>query len=342
MVRLAGPLLLAIAAGAARAAADAPPGDLGALGGAGGFHTEGHAAIDDVFGDANDYRRTIDRFLELSTRMATLRDEFASAVQMTLTELGVRGPRPPGVIPRRGCPVEQVATPYARANRLGGEYLHLGRELTRHHEQVREFDRLGESVGLTPDYRAKVRRVLVQYRALVTDYREMKIAFHDQLVDELHYAGCDLWALIQKGDPQARPRPDGSKEDEWPAPGAAGAPGVPGPAREPPSEQPPPGLPPERVPPAAAIPLPRRPNETASRTGILFYVDNTKCRRPTAVILDGARLGEVAAGTRAGYQSQAGPHDLCLLDDPQRRCGQPGTVRRSYLHEGWTITLRCD
>ena len=23
-------------------------------------------------------------------------------------------------------------------------------------------------------------------------------------------------------------------------------------------------------------------------------------------------------------------------------CGDPGTMRRGYLHEGWTITLRCD
>jgi hypothetical protein len=53
-------------------------------------------------------------------------------------------------------------------------------------------------------------------------------------------------------------------------------------------------------------------------------------------------MGEVPGGTRSGFQTQAGPHDLCLVDDPKRTCGQPGTVRRTYLHEGWTITLRCD
>jgi hypothetical protein len=314
------------------------PSDLGAVG---GFRLEGKPAIDDVFGDAADYRRIIDRFIDLSGQMSTLRDQFAGTVQTALTQLGVRGPKPT-TPQKRGCPVDAVAGSYAKANHLGSDYLHLGRELTRHYEQIKEFDRLGESVGLTPDYRAKVRRVLAQYRVLVTDYREMKVAFHDQLIDELRYAGCtDLWALLQKGDPQIK-KPDGKSDDEWPAPGTLGAPGVAGPAREPPNELPPQTLAVEKVPPQNPIPMPKHPPDPRSRTGVLFYVDNTRCRRASSVILDGTRLGEVPGGTRSGFQSQAGPHDLCLLDNPKTRCGQPGTVRRSYLHEGWTITLRCD
>ena len=310
---------------------------------AAGFRLEGHAAVDDVFGDASDYRRTIDRFLELSTQMSAMRDDFARTVQVALTEIGVRGPRA-GAPVKKGCSVDGVAVPYARAYHLGGQYLHLGRELTRHHEQIKEFDRLGETVGLTPDYRTKVRRVLAQYRALVTDYREMKVAFHDQLVDELHYVGCDLWILLQKGDPQTHGHGD-KPGDDWPAPGTPGAPGVPltGPAREPPSELPPNNLPVEHVPVATPIALPRdKKTPEAARSTILFYVDNTRCKRKNNVILDGKSLGEVQGGTRSGFQSQAGPHDLCLVDDPKRSCGQPGTVRRTYLHEGWTITLRCD
>ncbi len=312
------------------------------LGAAGGFRLEGRPAVDDVFGDASDYRRTIDRFLELSVQMQTLRDDFARTVQVTLTELGVRGVRP-STERKRGCPVDGVAAPYARASRAGGEYLRLGRELTRHHEQIREFDRLGESIGLTPDYRTKVRRVLAQYRALVTDYREMKVAFHDQLVDELRYAGCDLGTLLQKGDPQTHGKGDTKPDEDWPVPGTPGAPGVPssGPAREAPSELPPPNLPSEHVPPNQPIALPRKA-EPQARSGILFYVDNTRCKRLSSVVLDGSPIGKVPGGTRSGFQSLAGPHDLCLLDDPKRSCGQPGTVRRSYLHEGWTITLRCD
>ena len=306
-------------------------------GGGAGFHLEGRPAVDDVFGDAADYQRIIDRFLDLSTQMTTLRDTFAKTVQDTLTALGVRAVKPvPG---RRGCPVDAVAPSYAKGYKLGSEYLRLGRELTRHFEQVREYDRLGETIGLTPDYRVKVRRVLAQYKALVTDYREMKVAFHDQLVDELRYQSCDLWALLQKGDPKlVAPK----APDEWPQPGTPAAPGGVAAAVDAPSELPPLTLPVERVPPPSPISLPKAPGPQQPRSGILFYVDNTRCKRPSAVTLDGKPLGAVAAGTRAGFQSQAGPHDLCLLDDEKRTCGESGTVRRSYLHEGWTITLRCD
>lgn len=341
---LGGALALGLAAPgwAAAAGPDAPaPSDLGSQGPT-GFRLEGRSAVDDVFGDASDYRRIVDRFLDLSAQMSSMRDDFARTVQVALTELGVRGPRA-GAPAKKGCPVDNVAVSYARAYHLGGQYLKLGRELTRHYEQIKEFDRLGETVGLTPDYRTKVRRVLAQYRALVTDYREMKVAFHDQLVDELHYVGCDLWVLLQKGDPQTHAHGD-KPTDDWPAPGTPGAPGVPsgGPVREAPSELPPSNLPLEKVPVATPIPLPKRNGEPPQRSGILFYVDNTKCRRKNTVVLDGKTVGEVQGGTRSGFQSQAGPHDLCLIDDPKRSCGQPGTVRRTYLHEGWTITLRCD
>ena len=186
------------------AAAATAPVDAGS-----GFHLEGKPEVDDVFGDASDYRRTIDRFIELATQMQSMRDEFARSVQSALNELGARGggtvEKKPTVKKGR-CPVDTVAAPYAKAHHLGAEYLRVGRELTRHYDQVKEFDRLGESIGLTPDYRWKVKRVLQQYTTLLTDYREMKVAFHDQLVDELKYAGCDLQALLIKGDPQALKR----------------------------------------------------------------------------------------------------------------------------------------
>jgi hypothetical protein len=295
------------------------------------FHLERPAAIDDVFGDSSDYRRTVDRFLELTGHMQAMRDEFAKSVQATLAELKDRAP----VKGKRICPTEQVAAPYAKARHLGAEYLRTGRELTRHWEVVKEYDRLGESMGLTPDYRWKVRRVLQQYQALLVDYREMKVALHDQLDDELKFAGCDVNALAPKGD-----------DLQWPQPGQPGAPGVML-AKAEKSETLPATLPSEKVlqPP---IPIPPRkvtaPADPSAgpRSGILFYVDNAKCQRATSVWLDGKKLGEVPAATRVGFQTAPGPHDLCLLDDANKKCGAPGTVRKSYLSEGWTITLRCE
>ena len=310
-----------------------------------GFRLEGKPAVDDVFGDASDYRRTVDRFIELATQMQAMRDEFARSVQAALDDLGAHAIDKKGATGKRGhCPTDTVAAPYAKAHHLGAEYLRVGRELTRHYDQVKEFDRLGESIGLTPDYRWKVKRVLQQYATLLTDYREMKVAFHDQLVDELKYAGCDLQTLLIKGDPQAKT----AGEDAWPQPGQPGAPGVQIAKNDAtPRETVPPNLPAERVPPQQPIVLPKHPapadptgNET--RSGVLFYVDNTKCQRGATLYLDGKKIGEVPAATRVGFQAAPGPHDLCLIDATKKDCGAPGTVRRSYLHEGWTISLRCE
>jgi hypothetical protein len=327
-------LALALLAAATSARADGPAVDAGS-----GFRLEGKAAIDDVFGDASDYRRAVDRFLELTAAMQSMRDEFAHTVQTVLGDLGARGGARP-----RGCPSDAVAPPYARAHHLGAEYLRLGRELARLYDSVREFDHLGETIGLTPDYRWKVKRVLIQYNALLTDYREMKVAFHDQLNDELKYCGCDLAALLAKGDPKAN-----LSVDDWPAPGTPGAPGVVATTRTVAdhTEAPPPSLPAEKVPPAQPIQLPKArlapaDRSAEARSGVLFYVDNSRCQRGTVVFLDGKKLGEVAAATRVGFQTVPGPHDLCLIDDAKKSCGQPGTVRRSYLHEGWTIALRCE
>ncbi|HEY2748810.1 MAG TPA: hypothetical protein VGL86_29520 [Polyangia bacterium] len=337
--------LVVLAAVVLGGAADAAPTEVAAAAQAqpavdagSGFHLEGKPEVDDVFGDASDYRRTIDRFIDLATQMQAMRDEFARSVQSALTEIGARG-----VAKKGRCPTDTVAGPYAKAHRLGVEYLRVGRELTRHYDQVKEFDRLGESIGLTPDYRWKVKRVLQQYATLLTDYREMKVAFHDQLVDELKYAGCDMQALLIKGDPQAGKL----GEEPWPLPGQPGAPGVAIAKNDAAHESLPPNLPAERVPPQQPIampkhPLPADPTVNDTRSGVLFYVDNTKCGRSSTVYVDGKKVGEVPAATRVGFQAMPGPHDLCLLDATKKECGAPGTVRRSYLHEGWTISLRCE
>ena len=51
-------------------------------------------------------------------------------------------------------------------------------------------------------------------------------------------------------------------------------------------------------------------------------------------------------GTRTAFYATPGGHDLCLIADTaaerRKKCGDPGTVRKSYLHEGWTIALRCE
>jgi hypothetical protein len=321
------------------AAQPAPPPSLEAGRDAGaGFHLEPRPAFETVFGDAESYRRTVDRFVTIADRMQQRRDEFARAVQTGLAKLA-------GTSGKRTCPEAEVAGPYARAQRLGQEYLRAGRELTRHYEQIKELDRLGETIGLTPDYRWKVRRVLEQYQALLIDYREMKVAFHDQFVDELRYASCNLDRLLERADASAL------KAESWPAPGQPGAPGV-AVANAGTTDK---TLPAESLPDISG-PTPRpskdkvmarteQPAEAppTPRAGIFIFIDNTRCSAGTHVTLDGKSVAEVPAATRSAVQTTLGPHDLCLVPDgSQKKCGDPGTVRRSYLHDGWTISLRCN
>ena len=301
----------------------------------GGFRLEPRPVIDDVFGDSGEYRKIIDRSLAVGEAMRRTREQFARALQSVLVE-SRPGPGKPAPA-ARSCPERAVAAPYARAYELGQGYLRAGRELTHRHEQVRDLDRLGETVGLTPDYRAKVKRVFSEYQALLIDYREMRIAFHDQLSDELRFARCDLSRLLARA---------GATADDDPWPGAEGL--ALGDDPSAPVARPAPAVPGSTAP-AGATPSPRSAagaSTTPDRSGVLFYVDNTRCPTAASVVLDGRPLGQVPAAGRAAWQTTPGPHELCLLSDlagpTPRRCGEPGTVHHSYLHEGWTIALRCE
>jgi hypothetical protein len=341
--------LLAPLGGAVAAPAQPPAGQLPANPGDAGFRLEPKPIIDDVFGDVAEYRRTIDRFLGLCDSMQKVRDEFAQAVQGALVSVQP----PPGAKserPLRKCPAAQVAQPYARALKLGRTYLSTGRELARRYEQVKELDRLGESLGLTPDYKQKVKRVLAQYGALLTDYREMKVAFHDQLTDELKFAGCDPEKLLAL----ATTPPNAPLKDEaWPAPAElaptiAATPAEAAPRSDEKGDAKVEAKADPKVEAKADPKVDPKTGETAALpvAGILFYVDNTRCTAVTEVALDGRLIGEVPGSTRSAFQATPGPHDLCLLprgpSTSSKKCGDAGTLRRSYIHEGWTISLRCD
>src|SRR5262249_48960159 len=134
-----------------------------------GFHMEGQPQLEIPFGDADAYRKTVDRFLALHDQMQELRDDFSRSVQDVLARVAV----PEAGDKKRHCPEAEIAAPYARAFQLGQQYLRSGHELERAFGQVRDLDGLGETQGLTPDYRYKVKRVLELYKQLLADYREM-------------------------------------------------------------------------------------------------------------------------------------------------------------------------
>ena len=262
---------------------------------------EGQPQLEIPFGDADAYRKTVDRFLALHDQMQELRDDFSRSVQDVLAKVAV------GDDKKHKCPEAEIAAPYARAFQLGQQYLRSGHELERAFSQVKDLDGLGETQGLTPDYRYKVKRVLELYKQLVADYREMKIAFHDQLAGEIRFRGCDPDKLIAHAEQTGKDAADKTV----PAGQAAGG-------KTPPTDEP----------------------RTAQMVN--FFVDNARCKEPVRVYLDQVPVGAVDGTARGGFRAKAGPHDLCLLfQSDKKACGAPGTVRRAYLHEGFAISLRC-
>jgi len=282
----------------------------------GGFKMEGAPKTDNLFGDTKTFTREVDRYLALYDAMQRVRDAFSRSVQTALAELGAHQAAA-GRNGTRTCPTERIALPYALSYHLGEDFRRSQAELGRRYAVIKSLDALGETAGLTPDYRWKVRRTLALSKEITTDWREMQAFFVEHLGKELAFFGCVPEQLIARGE-------------------AAGADALTRAADQ--------GPPPTLTPPARPDPLrgkkPDAPPPVAAT--ITFTVDNTSCPGALGVFLDGQPLGRVAAEARAAFAALVGPHDLCLIPDgsPQR-CGDLGTVRRTYLHQGWTILLRC-
>jgi hypothetical protein len=288
------------------------------------FRTDVTPRVDPVFGDVNTLRRSVDRFLSLYTEMEQVRTEFSGAVHGTLAQLA-----PPGGVTARRCPTSALAQ-YARALSAGGRYLGLGRQLEARYREIRRADELGDAAGLTPDYRWKVKRARELYLELLRDYREMRVAFYDQLGAEMRHAGCNTAAFSRvKGGKKNADTPDPSDPASWAidedAPEAAPETG----GAEPPT---PAGT---KAPKPAPLP--------AAAVAIWIEIDNSHCSQPSQLTVDGAVLGTVNGQKKLSVRTRSGPHEICVLPiGDKRTCGEPATVRRAYLYEGWTLVVRCD
>jgi len=272
-----------------------------------GFRVEGAPEVEVVFGDSQFYKRHVDRFGALDRSMETARRSFARHVQGAVAELGKRK--------RGSCPVDRVARAYYEARRDGETYRALGAELETEQALIRQLDELGETAALTPDYRWKVNQVAGRYRQALVDLKEMRLAFQVQLGGELRHRDCDAAALLTRGAELVASQAAPAEEEA-----VAAAEG------EEPRRQP------DEEPEQPAVPA----------TTITFYVDNRTCNAGQQVFLDGQLLGEVAAEARAAFQALAGRHSLCLIPgDSPARCGDPGTMRSAFLHDGWSVGMHC-
>jgi hypothetical protein len=281
---------------------DVPPSFLS------GFRVEGAPELEVVFGDSESYKQHVDRFFQIDEAMDRTRSSFQKNVQGALAGLG-------GKSQGKKCPLDQVARSYYGARRDGESYRALGAELEGEHGVISQLDDMGETAALTPDYRWKVKQVGGKYRRALVDLREMRIAFLVQLGSELKHRGCKGADLVKRAGELV----------------ASGAPSEP---------------PPEEV--AVAVPVPPRvkpgeqPKPVVPATTVTFYVDNRACPGAEQVFLDGALLGEVPAKSKSAFQALAGHHALCLIGaSSNARCGDPGTLRNAFLHDGWSIGLHC-
>ncbi|MDX2021488.1 MAG: hypothetical protein SF187_14695 [Deltaproteobacteria bacterium] len=289
------------------------------------FDTNTPPVVDPVFADPLALRRSIDEFLSLQGEMEQVRDTFAISIHETLGQLPDRR--------ASRCP-PQMPELYRRSYAAGSQYLKLGQKLRELYRSIARADAVGDGIALTPDYRLKAKQAGVVFAGLLRDYREMRVAFHDQLATELRYAGCAVqgWLNNTAGPSSNANMPDTNDPEEWnidrslePAHGDAALPNVP-----PAQVTRPKGKLAATVPPAS------------SSQAIWMTIDNAKCPRATRMAIDGVPLGEVPPKKRVSVRARAGARDLCLLPEGDARvCGEAGTLRRVYLYEGLTLTVHC-
>lgn len=267
----------------------------------GGFRMEGDAELEVVFGDIDRYKRHVDSFFSIHRDMTRARKLFSKHTKAALSLVAEHS--------RGKCPVEQLGPHYYRAHEQGERYRAFGSGLEREYVAIRRLDRFGDTDALTPDYRWRVNRTRALYARALTDYKEMRFSFLDQLGAELAARGCGKRALLEVG--RAAPA---SEPDEVSAP--------------------------YRAPNWRA-----RKDDKVNEDSVIpatFFVDNKRCGRPMEVYIDGQLIGEVAAKTKTAFQTTTGRHTLCLIESgSMKQCGEPGTIRSAYFHEGWSAALHC-
>lgn len=269
---------------------------------------EGAPELDIPFGDIDAYQAAIDGFLAADAAMAGVRKALDDQYLTALAALG-EGPgkdmsKEARRRPRpRTCPLAQIARPYVAARKLEKELVRRGLVLEQAYRRVAAADSLGESVGLTPAYRRKVAEVRVAWRRALVGVREVRSELTSGLGRELKARRCreDLLAA-------AAARPD-----------LYGAPTV--------------------APPATSGPEKGAPRKPMTAT---LYIDNRECSDPIQLWIDGEEVGEALPGQRTAFEASVGQRALCLLVPGEAgACGDRGTVRQAYLHDGWSTLIHC-
>ena len=157
------------------------------------------------------------------------------------------------------------------------------------------------SASLLPNARTQVAGARKSYRTALADMGELKSEWTRGVAPELRVVGCSDKLIVAALKDPLRYR---VVTDDKPEPVA--------------NKQPP------------------RPKPRTT-----FFVDNTRCADPVDVWIDGSHIGQVAPGRRSALVADGGERTLCLLLPGGAQCGDRGTVRQVYLHDGWSTTMYC-
>lgn len=253
------------------------------------------------WGDAEALGQALDRHAAVLQSLAQARARYQRELLGLLGALN-RGPLAPArPEPVRRCPVAQLAGSWASAQRELDAIVRLGAELEATWRFIARHDEAGATAGLLPNARTQVAAARKSWKLALADLGELRAEWGRALGPELRAVGCTDRLLAAAAADPTRYR---VVEDVRPEPI--------------PSTQPP------------------RPRPRAT-----FYVDNTRCLDPVEVWIDGAQLGQVAPGRRSALVADGGERTLCLLVPGAAQCGDRGTVREVYLHDGWSVTMQC-
>lgn len=199
------------------------------------------------------------------------------------------------------CPLSRIAATWQTGQDALARYARLGTELEDAYRYLARHDELGATAALLPTARTAVTLAKKQYRLALADLGELRAEWSRALGPELRRAGCTDRLLAAAVADPARYHV--ADDDRAPAPPEHAAP---------------------------------RPKPRAT-----FYVDNGQCPDAVDVWIDGTLLGHVPPGRRSALVADGGERALCLIPPGGARCGDRGTVRQVYLHDGWSVTLHC-
>lgn len=240
-------------------------------------------------------------------RYAELGEQMAAArgayQEQVLVLLGSlgKGPMARPGVKVTSCPVAQIAPAYDAAQKARARFERLGSDLEASFKRIVRHDELGLTAGLLPNARLAVAAAKKSFRVQLEDAGELRAEMGRGVGPELRSVGCNDRLLAAA---IADPQRYHVIEEDKPE----------------------------------VIPVQTAPRAKPSST---FFVDNAGCPDPVSVFIDGKLLGEVSPGRRSALVADGGERSLCLLGPGAAQCGDRGTVRQVYLHDGWTVTMHC-